>query len=203
MRGFQNTILVLVVLVLGAQLTHFTYMKFLLPRHSVLDAEVDQSIKSAKSLKHLLEQLEQSEKKVKEYENKLSQEDLHKTHRQDIAPYLSNRKLKSAIRDWERKQGQLNRLIFQWTIGLLFSLAGAGLYFKRISWIGSAFIVAGLAEMIWWCSPSIALGGAINEFERILNVKLILSLITMAAFAGIWPLWQNASLANPHWSEME
>jgi len=200
MRGFQNTILVLVILVLSAQLAHFNYMKFLFSRHSVLDAEVDKSIKSAPSLQQLLQQLEQNEIKLKQYESKLSQEELHKSPRQDIEPYLSNRKLKSAIRDWERKQDQLNRLIFQWTIGLLISLAGAGLYYRRIAWIGSALIVAGLAEMIWWCSPSIALGGAIDGFERILNVKLILTLVTSATFAGIWVVWQKA---DPHWVETE
>ena len=82
-------------------------------------------------------------------------------------------------------------MIYQWTIGLLLALAGTWVYLKEIKWVGTAFIVAGLAEMIWWCSPSISVGGAISEFERILNIKLILTMATAAVFAVNWWAWQK------------
>jgi len=192
MQGFQKTILVLVVLVLSAQLAHFTYVKFLQPTHSVLDDELDESIKGATSLEELFKQYELSEDEVRAFEESLSRGEKLSSFRKDIEPFKSNQKLRAAVRDWERKQAQIKRLIYQWTVGLLLALAGTGLYLKRISWIGTALIVAGLAEMIWWCSPSISMGGSIREFERILNIKLMLTLATVGVFAGNWVTWQKA-----------
>ena len=192
MKGFQHTILVMVVLVLSAQLAHFTYMKFFYPTKSVLDTELDTSIKSSTSLDDLLEQFEASEREVKAYESALSPDENRKSFRRDIEPYESNRKLRQSIQDWERKQAQIDRLLYQWTIGLLLSLAGTALYLKKLNWVGTALIVAGLAEMIWWCSPSISVGGAISEFERILNIKLTLTLATVAVFAGNLAAWRRA-----------
>ena len=191
MKGFQYTILVMVVLVLSAQLAHFTYMKFLLPTESVLDTELDTSIKGTTSLDDLLDQFKRSELEVKAYEDSLSPKENRKSYRRDIEPYESHHKLRQAIQNWERKQAQISRLLYQWTIGLLLALVGSGLYLKRINWVGTAFIVAGLAEMIWWCSPAISVGGAISEFERILNIKLILTLATAGVFAGNWAAWRR------------
>ncbi len=196
MKGFQNTILVIVILVLSAQLAHFTYMKFLLPTDSVLDDELDESIKSTTSLDELVKQFERSELEVKAFEESLSPEENRKMYRRDIEPYESNRKLRQAIQNWERKQAQIDRLLYQWTIGLLLALAGTALYLKRLSWIGTALIVAGLAEMIWWCSPAISVGGSISELERILNIKLILTLATVGVFAGNWAAWRRTGQEN-------
>lgn len=192
MKGFQKTILVIVVLVLSAQLAHFTYMKFLYPTQSVLDDALDVSIRETTSLEDLVEQFERSELEVKAYEDALSPRENRKSHRRDIEPYESNRKLRQAIKGWEHQQAQIKRLLFQWTVGLLLALAGTGLYLKRYNWVGTALIVAGLAEMIWWCSPAISVGGAISEFEKILNIKLILTLATVAVFAGNWAAWRRA-----------
>ena len=191
MKGFQHTILVIVVIVLSAQLAHFTYMKFFYPTRSVLDDQLDTSIKSSTSLEELLLQFKNSEREVKAYEDRLTEKENRKSFRRDMEPYESNRKLRQAIQNWEQKQAQIQRLIYQWAIGLILALAGTGLYLKRFGWIGTAFIVAGLAEMIWWCSPSISVGGAISEFERILNIKLMLTLATMLVFAGNWWGWQK------------
>ena len=95
MKGFQYTILVMVVLVLSAQLAHFTYMKFLLPTESVLDTELDTSIKGTTSLDDLLKQFKRSELEVKAFEDSLSPQENRRSHRRDIEPYESNRKLRA------------------------------------------------------------------------------------------------------------
>jgi len=191
MEGFQKTILVLVVLVLSAQLAHFTYVKFLQPTQSVLDDELDESIKGATSLEEIYKEFELSEAEVQEFEDSLSRGEKLSSFRKDIEPFKSNQRLRAAIRDWERKQAQIKRLIFQWSVGMLLALAGMGLYLKRITWIGTALIAAGLAEMIWWCSPSIALGGSVQEFEKILNIKIMLTLATAGVFAANWAAWRK------------
>jgi hypothetical protein len=82
-------------------------------------------------------------------------------------------------------------MVYQWTIGLLLAIAGTVLYLKRMHWIGTTFIVAGLAEMIWWCSPSISAGGSLAELERILNIKLLLTVATTFVFAANWWAWKK------------
>jgi cation transport ATPase len=191
MKGFQNTILIIVVIVLSAQLAHFTYMKFLYPTQSVLDDEVDTSIRSSTSLDELLEQYRRSEQEVKAYEDSLAPEENRRTTRRDLEPYQTNRKLRQAIQQWERKEEQIKRMVYQWTIGLLLAIAGTVLYLKRMHWIGTTFIVAGLAEMIWWCSPSISAGGSLAELERILNIKLLLTVATTFVFAANWWAWKK------------
>ena len=196
MKGFQYTVMVLVVIILSAQLAHFSYMKFLYPTQSVLDDELDTSIKSSTSLAELVNQFRASEIEVKAFEDSLVPEENRRTVRRDIEPYKSNRKLKHAIQNWERKQAQIQRLIYQWIVGLALAVLGTWLYLNRKNWIGTVFIVAGLAEMIWWCSPSISAGGSLSEFERILNIKLLLTVATAAVFATNWWAWQRPQNVN-------
>ena len=186
MHGFQYTVLIIVVLFLGVQTAHFTYMKFLYPTSSVLDEQLDDSIRSATSLEDLVQRYEESSARVEEYESGLSPEE-YASRSIDMEPD----RLKAAIRDWERKQEQHTRLLFHWAFGLLLTVAGTAIHMRTTSWVGSALIVAGLAEMIWWSSPAISLGGAVAEFERILNTKIILTLVTSAVFAAVWMLWRK------------
>ncbi len=190
LHGFQYTVLIIVVLFLSVQTAHFTYMKFLYPTSSVLDEQLDDSIRSATSLEDLVQHYEESSARVEEYERTLSPEEKRRVNRR-LEPYESKNKLEAAIRDWERKQKQHVRLLFQWTFGLLLTVAGTAIHLRTTSWVGSALIVAGLAEMIWWSSPGISLGGAVAEFERILNTKIILTLVTSAVFAAVWMLWRK------------
>ena len=100
MKGFQYTVMALVVIILSAQLAHFSYMKFLYPTQSVLDDELDTSIKSSTSLAELINQFRASEVEVKAFEDSLGPEENRRTVRRDSEPYKSHRKLRQAIQNW-------------------------------------------------------------------------------------------------------
>jgi hypothetical protein len=188
-KGLQNTILVIVLAILSSQTIHYIYMKFFYPTTSVLDTPLDTTIQEAQSLDELVKMYEKSEADVRAYEKQLGPEDGRDSDRWEDEPYKSRDALRRAIADWEGKNEQFRRLLVQWTYGLLVTLAAVWAYAHRHAWIGMALAVAGLGEMLWWCSPSIELGGALGEFDRLLNARLILSLVTAAAMALTWRVW--------------
>ena len=186
MKGLKITILILSVITLSSQSIHYVYMKYFYDTSSVLDEFVDKEIKSSKNIEYLLVQYKKANVKVKEYEKGKPDKALSKINKYNTEPYKTKNKIKKGIKDWESKQEQHTKLIVQWTLGLLVLIAGLFLYAKNLLWQGMAFISAGIFEMLWWASPSTRLGGAISEFERLLNTKLLLSLVTLIILLTVW-----------------
>ena len=189
MKGLQYTVLVLALAILSSQSIHFIYMKFFYPTTSVLDTQLDTGIRQAENLDALVEMYEKSEVEVQQYEQQLGPDERREPRRWDMEPYKTRTELMQAINDWEGKNEQFRRLLVQWTYGLLVTLIGIGIYARGLLWLGTALVVAGLGEMLWWCSPSINLGGALETFDRLLNIKLILSLVTAVVLATAWRVW--------------
>lgn len=189
MKGLQYTVLVIALAILSSQTIHYVYMKFFYPTTSVLDTPLETTIQQAESLDELVRLYRKSEADVEAYEAQQDPDDRNNPGRWEDEPYKSKNALRSAISDWENKAEQYRRLLVQWTYGLLITLIGVFAYARRHFWIGTALAVAGVGEMLWWCSPSIYLGGAVGEFERLLNTKLVLSLVTAAALALAWRVW--------------
>jgi len=192
MKGLQYTVLVIALAILSSQTIHYVYMKFFYPTTSVLDTELDTEIREAKSLDELVQRYEEARNAVREHEAGLSPDERRDSGRWDEEPYKTRNGLLAAINDWEQKNEQFRRLLVQWTYGFLVTLVGVGIYSRGHWWLGTALGLAGIAEMIWWCSPSIDLGGALGEFDRLLNTKLILSVVTAAALALAWRVWTRA-----------
>jgi len=188
-KGLQYTVLVLTLAILSSQSIHYIYMKFFYPTTSVLDTELDEGIRQAKSLDELVAMYEKSKTEVQEYEQRLAPDERQNSGRWDSEPYKSRQELLQAINDWEQKNEQFRRLLVQFTYGLLITVVAVAVYARGFLWVGTALAVAGLGEMLWWCSPSINLGGALGEFDRLLNAKLILSLVTAAMLAITWRIW--------------
>ena len=192
MKGFQITVLVFVVAILSSQSIHYVYMKYFYPKTSVLDVQVDQDIKNAKTLDELVARYRKSKAEVAAYEAQLAPGERGESYRRDIEPYKTNNGLLDAINDWERKDEHYRRLWVQWILGVVVAAVGAALYARRSRWAGTALVFAGIGEMLWRCSPSIELGGAIGEFDRLLNAKIILTAATAIAFAGVWRIWTRS-----------
>jgi branched-subunit amino acid ABC-type transport system permease component len=54
-----------------------------------------------------------------------------------------------------------------------------------------AAVIAGFSEMAFWTSPLVRLPGAGTEFERLLNNRLVLSLVAWVLLLGIWLLLER------------
>ena len=87
--------------------------------------------------------------------------------------------------NWQRK---VVELWFFWAAGVV-SIAVGAVVMRRINgWLGITGIVVGYAEMIFWTSPLLHRRYTGSEFEALLDIKLLLSAITMASLVVLWLL---------------
>ena len=200
MQGLQKTCLILAVLTLSIQSVRHFYVKFFENKVSVLDkyekGDIKEEIERADTLDELVAKYdpakkredeldaiqEKAERGKPEEEREASQNAFRGEHKQD---YERAAKLRSAIQDWESKAREIRELRIFWTFGFGLLLLGCILYFKS-PWLGMAFLIPGIAEMIWWTTPTFRFAGTVKEFERLLNNKLVFTNITLVLVILVW-----------------
>jgi len=202
LKGFHLVVLIGAVLLLSGQTAYFIYVKLFHTTSSVLDESIDDEIQEAVSLEELLLLYRSNQEQIIAHEAQLSPDQLSEYPRRDREPYATERKITDAIRDWESKKEQYKKLLFYWLFGSAMMLGGIIVYRRERGWVGTTFIFSGLVLTLWWSSPSINLGGAVLEYQRILNTKLILTTLTAAFVAFIWITWRPSAAeqisSKPH-----
>ena len=201
MKALKITVFLLAVLVLTTQFARHIYVRYLEPRGSVLDkfeqTETKKAIKGATSLGELVSRYDVAKKRVDELDKQIKKAEANKSkddrdvlrdkfreeHRED---YERESDLKRAVQEWERRSEETYELRVFWLFGFVFFLGGATLLVKGREWLGMAFIVPGIIEMIWWTSPSFRFAGSPIEFERLLMNKLAFTLITLVLVIAAW-----------------
>jgi hypothetical protein len=201
MKALKITVFLLAVLVLTTQFARHIYVRYLEPRGSVLDTyeqtETKKAIKGATSLDELVSRYDVAKKRVdeldkqkKKSEANMSRDDrdvlrdkFGEEHKED---YERESDLKRAVHEWEKRSEETYELRVFWLFGFVFLLGGAILLVKGREWLGMAFIVPGIIEMIWWTSPSFRFAGSPIEFERLLMNKLAFTLITLVLVIAAW-----------------
>jgi hypothetical protein len=203
MKTLQKVLLVLGALVLIAQLLRLIYIMGFESRTSVLDkytkTGVQNEIEGAQSLDELLAMYEQADRRYDELDGQrkdLSEEEKKKFNDEHSEELGERLKLDYAIRDWERKTGEITELRVFWTMGLILVLGGGALYWKRWRWLGMALIVPGFTEMIWWTTPSLVYGGAAREFDRLMNNRLFFTLLSLLVLTLVWVLKARIQAKN-------
>ena len=200
MKGLQKTFLILAVLTLSVQSVRHFYIKYIETTASVLDKfdekDVEEEIEKADSLDELVAKytplrerkdqldaiMEEEEKGKPEKERYDFRREFRREHKKE---YEKTRKLRSAISDWEARSKEIRELRIFWAFGFGLFILGCIVYLKR-QWLGMAFLIPGVIEMIWWTSPSFRMGGTVKEFERLLNNKLLFTGITFALVVMLW-----------------
>lgn len=201
MKALKITIFLLAVLVLTTQLARHIYVRYLEPRSSVLDkyeqTETKKAIKTAVSLNDLVDRYDVAKKRVddldeqrKKAESSMSKDDRDvfrdKYAEEHKADYERENDLKDAIREWEKRSEEIFELRMFWFFGFAFFLTGALLFVKERAWLGMAFVIPGIVEMIWWTSPSFGLSGSPHEFDRLLMNKLLFTVVTLVLVIATW-----------------
>jgi len=195
--GFRVRAFGLAIIILCFQGVHFTYFKFFSPHESVLSDYLDKQIKEASSLDELIQEYEASIEKVTAYEIENPNVGvLTRYQQQSIEPYKTKLRLESAIDAWEQKTREFGRVWYQWSAGLALFIVGIVLFRMSRSWIALSLLIAGIAEMIWWSSPTRMMVGALAEHERLLNAKLLLTVVTFALLLAAWVLSERMSEQN-------
>lgn len=181
MRALEKTIVILAFLALVSQSVRHAYMLWFQQRGSVLD-KYDKphkaEINAATSLDELMQRYEPIRKQVDE---------LNEQHRKTGNPvsyvdqqtdlYKSENELRQAITGWEEHAREIHELRFFWIIGLMLLVLGVVMYHKFSPWFGLTLVIAGLAEFVYWTSPTF-FGGTV-EFDRLLRNKLGFSLVSL------------------------
>jgi len=176
-------------------------MLWLEPRGSVLD-KYDQPVKgqitASSSLDELLRRYDSVRKQVDKAKEELSRERKSLAYNEtlDFEPYKSERLLKDAIQEWEKRSKEIHALRLYWIAGCVFLVLGLLSYRKVNRWLGLTLLIAAFSEFIYWTSPTFF--GDTREFDRLLGYKLALSAVSLVLLITvIWFLQIFAENRDP------
>ena len=186
MRGVQITFFMLAIFTLSTQMVHYTYKRFNLPSTSVLDKKVDSEIVNINSLDALHKRFKKAEIAVKAFEKTKNSAELKRVNKYREQVYVTQRKLRNAIKTWEGNARKRKKMIFYWFGGLFLFMLGIAIYYFRKLWVGLSFIIAGVSEMIWWSSPSFSYTGSTSRLAHLLTTQLVLTVASMAIVLLAW-----------------
>jgi hypothetical protein len=187
MRGLKVTLFILALVVFGTQTFRHVYVKWIEPRGSVLDdfrEKVEDEIAASEDLDDLLAQYKVAHGRLKEYESGHPEIEVRERSAQQL--YTEEQQLQSAIMRVEQQEKSIFDLWFYWLCGLLSIGLGVLAYRRLNRWLGMVGIITGFTEMATWTSPLWRTWGPQGEFERLLTLKLVLSLVSMALLIGLW-----------------
>lgn len=187
--------------VLAMQGIRHLYVRYIEPRTSALDftkTETSKAIMEATSLEELTARYAPAHAKVvalnaelrktlAEIEDsdkyRLTESKFRKAHESE---YEQEVQLSSAISEWESKSAKILEVRVFWIAGALLLIPGAILLAKGYYWLGLSFLIPSVVEMLWWSSPSLSFSGCPKEFDRLLDNKLILTVITFVVLLTLW-----------------
>ena len=186
MKTFERVLFLIGFLFIDVYTTRHVYQLWLAPTRSVLDefkGETEGAIESATELEDLLKRYRPARAALDQLEKQNRGKSSDAWRFEDQEPFKSEATLRRAIEEWEQKQNDLFEMKVYWSFGLLSAVLGLFVHRKASRWLGLALMIAGFAEMIWWCSPA-WFSQATAETRRLLGYKLILSVTTMLLFMG-------------------
>ena len=192
------TVLFLIAMVIATTQTfRHVYVKWIEPRDSVLNEfkdKVESDISEAKSLDELVILYRNAKNKVDTYERNPNNPEVEFHNRQHTEPYESEIKIKKEIEAREYDENQLFKLWFYWACGLSSVFIGIVVFHKINNWLGLAGIIVGFSEMLCWTSPLFHNRLLSQQFEYLLNYKLLFSFITWLLLISLWLLIEKKKL---------
>jgi hypothetical protein len=194
MKTTLTVLFLLAALISSTQTFRHIYVKWIEPTDSVLDEFIDDtesSIANAGTLADLTILYRNAHTAVKEYESNPSNPKIEYRNQRNTEPYESEQKIKKEIKNREYDEKQLFKLIFYWVCGLV-SLSTGIIAFTRINrWLGVSGIIIGFSEMLCWTSPLFHNRLLSQQFQHLLDYKLIFSTITLILLITLWLLIEN------------
>jgi len=196
MKTAMTVLFVIAMLIASTQTFRHVYVKWIEPDTSVLDefkGEVETEIDAARTLDELVELYR--EVRLRADEAGLSELDQRGDfiNRRDDPPsdaemeiMAEMRQISQEIQSREHDTRQLFKLKFYWLAGLASLLIGIFVFRNFNAWLGFSGIVIGFSEMLCWTSPLFHTRVMSQQFEVLLNYKLILSLLTWLILVVFW-----------------
>ena len=187
MRAAKIVLFLLCVVTGSTQTFRHFYVRFLDKNESVMDkyrtgieAEIYDSSDINQLEKLYIDNKEKIEKIMETDEN-------YEDDREYKNLTTEKKKITDAIYRAENLDRSRRKLMIYWTLGLISVIFGCVSYFFTSRWISLAALITGFSEMLVWTSPFFDRHNTIN-FIELLNMKLILSAITVVLIISIWLL---------------
>ena len=188
MRNAKIVLFLICVVTVSTQTFRHFYVRFLDKDESILDkyrTEVEVKIHESTDLNQLEKLYIENKGNIEKIENDNNENYEDSKEYKDLK--IERNKIISAINRAENLSESKYKLIIYWTIGLICVIFGCVSYFFTSKWISFASLISGFSEMTVWTSPFFDRVNTLN-FIQLLNMKLILSIITLAMIIGIWLL---------------
>ena len=193
MNALLKSLALLAFVILVSQTVRHAYMLWLEPRHSVLD-KFDQPLKGdiaqASSLDELVRRYDPIRKQADQARTERAQsgKPLPNYEEMNIEPFRSERELRNAIEEWERRSHEIGEIRFYWSIGLFLLLIALFFYKKVNRWAGVALAIVAFAEFEYWTSPTF-FGSGVREYDRLLATKLALTTVSLVLLVVVIWWW--------------
>lgn len=187
MRGAKIVLFLICVITVSTQTFRHIYVKFLDKNESILDkyrTDIEVSIYESTDMDQLEQLYIENDSKIKEIENTIEKYEEDRDYKQLQA---EKRKITSAINRAERLSESTYKLMIYWTMGFFCVVFGCVSYFFTSKWISLAALISGFSEMMVWTSPLFDRSNTLN-FVELLNMKLVLSIITLILIVTLWLL---------------
>lgn len=189
MKVFQIVIFVIAMVLATTQTMRHVYVKWVISDESVMDqfqTETESDIAAAEDVEDLVPLYAAAKARIEAYEADGNNPAIRAYERQTTEPYKSEHELRREIERRENWRRQVVELWFFWAAGVV-SIAVGAVVMRRINgWLGVSGILVGYSEMIFWTSPFLHRRYTGSEFETLLDIKLLLSAITLASLVVLW-----------------
>jgi hypothetical protein len=187
MRNAKIVLFLICTITVSTQTFRHIYVRFLDNNDSVLDkyrTEIEVEIHESKDVNHLEKLYIENNEKIEQIKNEnenYEESRIYKELQQE------RREIRSAIHRAENLNVSRYKLIIYWTIGLICIIFGCVSYFFTSKWVSFASLISGFSEMAVWTSPFFDRMNTLN-FIELLNMKLLLSFITLILLITLWLL---------------
>ena len=188
MRNAKIVLFLICVITVSTQTFRHFYVRFLDKDESILDkyrTEIEVEIHESTDLNQLEKLYIENKAKIEKIENDNNEDYEESKEYKNLE--TERRKILYAIDRAESLSESKYKLIIYWTIGFICVIFGCISHFFTSKWISFASLISGFSEMMVWTSPFFDRSNTIN-FIELLNMKLILSIITLIMIIGIWLL---------------
>lgn len=189
MKNTVTVFFLIAMFISNTQTFRHVYVKWIKDNSSVLDQfedNINKKIEKSKSLEELVILYKKSNEDVKAYESDKNNVKIRSFEMSSVEPYKTRKLIKSEIISRENDQKNLNKLKFYWFLGLFSAATGVAVFFSFDKWLGFSGILVGFGEMLCWTSPLFYNRVMSSQFERLLNCKLTLSIITWILIILLW-----------------
>jgi hypothetical protein len=190
-RALLTTLFVLLMVVLTTQTFRHVWVKWVEPKGSVLDEfrePVEKDIAESRSLDELKAMYAKARAGLKTYEEGKSLEEIDLARRTNRSTYLDESQLEQAIRKVEDQDRTVFQVWFYWGWGLVSILLGLFAMARVDPWLGVVGLITGFGEMAIVTNPLYRSFGPQAGFERLLTLKLVLSVATVVLLLSLWLL---------------